>query len=148
MNSIAFTVLGHPEPQGSAKAFVVGGKARITSDNAKMRPWRQQIGWEALRARSELDVQDVFAGPQQPVGAILTFWIGKPSSAPKKRLEVAVKPDLDKLCRAVFDSLAGILFADDAQVVQLHARKAYGLPERAEICIQKIGPEHTPGGVR
>jgi len=31
--------------------------------------------------------------------------------------------DLDKLCRAVFDSLAGVLFPDDSGVFQLTARK-------------------------
>jgi len=36
----------------------------------------------------------------------------------------ATKPDLDKLCRAVCDSLTqGGLIADDARIVQLHAEK-------------------------
>ena len=35
------------------------------------------------------------------------------------------KPDLDKLVRAVFDSLTSIVWIDDAQVVRLTAMKRY-----------------------
>lgn len=54
---ISFTVLGKPEPQGSARGFAYRGKdgkqhVAITSDNPKMKPWRQQVGWCALDAIS------------------------------------------------------------------------------------------------
>ena len=38
------------------------------------------------------------------------------------------RPDLDKLCRACLDSLTGIVWRDDAQVVRLEASKGYGAP--------------------
>ncbi len=38
------------------------------------------------------------------------------------------RPDLDKLCRACLDSLTGIVWRDDAQVVRLEASKDYGAP--------------------
>jgi Holliday junction resolvase RusA-like endonuclease len=45
---------------------------------------------------------------------------------------------VDKLQRAVFDSLKGILYVDDGQVVDILAPtgKFYGLPERVEIIIE------------
>ena len=42
-DALNFTVYCHPEPQGSSKAFVVAGKARITSDNKNLKPYRQTI---------------------------------------------------------------------------------------------------------
>lgn len=38
----------------------------------------------------------------------------------------ASAPDLDKLVRAVLDALTGLAYHDDAQVVEIHARKVYG----------------------
>lgn len=133
---ISFTVLGRAEPQGSTKAFMVRGRPRITSANAKMKPYRQQVGLSALIARSEAGYKDVFAGRHVPVGVSLTFWYAKPPSVPKKRLQMVVKPDIDKIVRSTFDSLTGIMFADDGQVVQVTAGKLYGLPERVEITVE------------
>lgn len=36
-----------------------------------------------------------------------------------------VKPDVDKLARAVLDALTGVAYGDDGQVVELHVRKSY-----------------------
>ena len=50
-----------------------------------------------------------------------------------KRIYPFVRPDLDKLCRAVLDALTGIAYKDDQQVVSLFATKSYG--ERAGVFI-------------
>lgn len=39
-----------------------------------------------------------------------------------------VRPDLDKLARAVGDALTGVCYRDDAQVVNLCAAKYYVMP--------------------
>ena len=136
---IEFTVLGPAAPQGSMRGYVVKGTARVTSDNSKTMPYRQQVGWTALKARADAGHNEVFAGRHVPVGVSLDFWYALPPSAPRKRRHMAVKPDLDKLCRSTFDALSGILWNDDAQVVELTASKHYGLPERAEIRVWKAG---------
>jgi Holliday junction resolvase RusA-like endonuclease len=131
-NMIEFTVFGHPEPQGSTRAFIPKGWKRpiITTANPKMKPWRQQISGAAFDL-----VGDVLEGP---VSLTLQFFLAKPPSAPKKRWAPEVKPDLDKLVRAVEDALTGILYKDDAQIVQVSATKAYGLPERVEIKLEPL----------
>lgn len=135
---ISFTVLGTPEPQGSTRAFLVRGRPRITSDNPRMKPWRQQVGWEALRARAEAGYNEVYAGRHVPVRLTVDFYFKKAPSVPKKRTEMCVRPDCDKLLRSIGDSLTGILWADDGAVVEIRARKYYGLPERAEITVERI----------
>ena len=54
-------------------------------------------------------------------------------SRPRHRLgplseKLPRRPDIDKHCRACLDSLTGIVWRDDAQVVRLEASKDYGIP--------------------
>jgi Holliday junction resolvase RusA-like endonuclease len=128
-DTVKFTVLGTAQPQGSVRAFMVKGKPRLTSDNAKLKPWRDRVGWAALEARNKQGWPENYEGV---VCIFVRFFFAKPKSA-KKRSDHTVKPDVDKLSRGLLDSLTGILFKDDAQVVLLHASKWYELPERTEI---------------
>lgn len=125
-----FTVYGRPQPQGSTRAFLPKGSHRpiITSDNKHLRPFRQQVSQTAV-----IELRGQIMAKETPVIVRVTFYFAKPRSAPRKRTEPCVKPDLDKLARAALDSLTGIAYEDDAQVVQLEARKMYGSPERIEV---------------
>lgn len=150
VNKISFTVLGRPQPQGSMKGFVLPGKdgkkprAILTSDNTKMKPYRQQVGWAALSARAGAGYSGLFAEKQVAVSVEMKFYFEKPKSVSKKRLHMVVKPDADKISRSTIDAMTGILFADDAQIIQLSASKYYGLPERAEITVTNLEGGVTP----
>lgn len=115
--TLAFSVDGLPVPQGSMKAFVVRGRARVTHDAGReLAVWRQAI---AARARA------AGATPQHgPVTVVLTFRLFRPKSRSKAAMPDR-RPDLDKLVRAALDALTGIAFLDDAQVVRCHAEKRY-----------------------
>lgn len=116
-----FWVAGLPVPQGSSRAFVVAGRARITSTSGhRLQDWRQAIASEARFAFNEL-----IAGP---VLVRAEFFVPRPASRRKADLHPDRRPDLDKLARAVLDALTGVAVADDAQVVQLVASKAYAAP--------------------
>lgn len=132
--SVKFTVYGRPVPQGSAKAFYVKslGRAVVTSDNKNLKPWRQQLSDTANALNTPLVPQE------NPVAITLDFWFERPKGAPKRRRGMTVKPDIDKLVRAVFDAMTGTLIEDDAQIVDVHARKHYGIPERVEIQIGEL----------
>ena len=41
--------------------------------------------------------------------------------------QVTTTPDIDKLVRAALDSMTGIVYLDDCQVVSLHAEEVYAL---------------------
>lgn len=130
---VVFTVYGTPVPQGSMKAFTPKGWHRpvITGDNARTKPWKQQVSGVAL----SLNVPPF--GKESAIVIVLDFYIKKPPSIPKRRIRPIVKPDLDKLCRSCFDSLTGILFTDDAQIVEVRATKHYDDRERVEIQVQE-----------
>jgi len=54
----------------------------------------------------------------------LTFVFNKPKTV--KRNEPHVRPDLDKLIRAVLDGLTDVAYEDDQQVTAITATKVYG----------------------
>lgn len=126
---IAFDVAGLPVPQGSTRAFVTkGGKAIVTHDNGgNLRAWREAIATEARGAAASL--------LEGPVAVRATFLLPRPAGHSGRRglLPSAPafpvrKPDGDKLGRALLDALTGVVFLDDAQVVDLIVRKRYADP--------------------
>ena len=135
---ISFTVFGHPEPQGSTKAFIPKGWSRavITTDNKKLKPWRQQLSQSATAALAE-NKGELLAKPAG-VRLAVCFYLERPTSIPRKRALPSVKPDIDKLTRALMDALTGTIFEDDAQVTDLVVAKRYGIPERAEVQVEII----------
>jgi Holliday junction resolvase RusA-like endonuclease len=63
----------------------------------------------------------------------------RPQSLPKRVTAHVKKPDVDKLSRCLLDSLKGVVWTDDSQVIVLSARKYYadaGSMPRAEIVVE------------
>ena len=147
MSEVRFTAFVTPTPQGSMKGFVLPGKwgakprAILTSDNKKLKPYRGEVTREAMVALGKAGIAEPFAAKHVPVSMTLDFYIKKPDSVPKKRQHPSVKPDLSKLIRSTEDAMTGILYADDAQVVDIRSRKHYGTPERVEVCVRTVDGE-------
>ncbi len=131
-----FTIYERPQPQGSSKAFVIAGKARITSTNAKMKPFRSEVTRCVLWEMSERGWEMI--GKHVPVRLMVDFYFLKPPSVSAKRTQCVVAPDVDKLLRCISDSLTGAAYHDDAQVVEIIGRKLYGLQEKVEISVEAI----------
>lgn len=114
-DDVQFWVDGIPIPQGSKNAYVRGKRAVVVDVNAsKLKPWRQTVAKAA-------DLGITFTGPLE---VLLYFHMPTPKR-PKYALP-AVKPDIDKLTRAVFDALTdGGLIEDDSRVVRIVAEKHY-----------------------
>lgn len=121
--AVQFWVAGVPQPQGSMSAHVVNGRAVMFSANAKrLKPWRDAVAAQALQAWAIGAWQG--APLEGGVHLRLQFAFVRPASA-RKRVTPHVKPDLDKLQRAVLDALTGVVYVDDAQVVSVTASKIY-----------------------
>lgn len=136
---IAFTVYGKPQPQGSIRAFMPKGAKHpvLTSDNAKLKPWRQQVSatvWAEMTNKKLRCLDRSVA-----VRLSVIFYFAKPKSTKKSVIEKTTKPDLSKLIRAVEDGLIGIVYQDDSQIVEYgRCSKQFGIPERTEVSVAPI----------
>lgn len=132
IREVAFTVRGVPAPQGSKRAFPVGGHAQVVEDSKKSAPWRDSVSAAAV---------DAMGGALPltgPVEVTVTFRFVRPRSV-KKRPLPSVRPDVDKLSRAVLDGLtAAGVYTDDSRVVDLHARKRYADTPGADITVREV----------
>jgi site-specific DNA-cytosine methylase/Holliday junction resolvase RusA-like endonuclease len=154
--TLVVNVVGLPAPQGSHKGFVVKGRAVITSDNKKTRPWRQDVTAAVVDTIAQTPDFEPYTGP---VLVDIGFYMPRPryhfrtgkranELRPDAPHYVDKKPDLDKLVRAILDALtASAVFRDDAQVAMLVTSKAYADAQTgARITITSLTPTPSPRG--
>ena len=113
---VEFFAPGIPQPKGSTRAFVKAGRAVVTSDNPKLKGWQRTIAQSA-------PARVMFDGA---VSVVARFEMPHPTTG-KRRQFHTVRPDVDKLLRAVNDALTGVLWKDDSQIVNLEGEKTYAM---------------------
>lgn len=137
---IEIVVHGEPAPQGSKTRTRYG----VREDNPNTRPWRAAVAAEAaqvmgdrppLEGAFELVVRFYFKRPDTHYGTGRNAGTLKQSAPTRHR----VKPDADKLLRAIGDALAGKVVRDDSRFAVVRAEKLYGSP-RAEIVVRELEP--------
>ena len=111
-------------PQGSKKHV---GNGIMVETSKRLKSWRVEVN-----RRAKLIVDDII---EEPVEVDVIFWFKRPLRhyLPNKMLRQSAptyitnknKADIDKHCTALLDSLTKSAFADDSQVVSLHAVKKY-----------------------
>lgn len=122
VKTLTIRIPGVAAPQGSKKSYVINGRAVMVESSSKLKPWRAVVTLTTQLAATD----QKWIPTDGPVAMDITFEMQKPASS--RRAYPTVKPDLDKLLRAVLDGLtdAGI-WKDDSQVVSVIARKVYVL---------------------
>jgi Holliday junction resolvase RusA-like endonuclease len=117
------------------------GGAFVTFTPEKQRSWKHLA---QSYMREALAGQPLLEGPLELV--IDAYW-QRPKSLPKRlgpgRLPRPSRPDADNVGKQVCDSAIGVLYVDDAIVVDLHVRKwihAEGEAPRVEILVQGLAP--------
>jgi Holliday junction resolvase RusA-like endonuclease len=132
----AFRVYGEPAPKGSlagrclthpriGQVCVKAARVAISEDANRGRSWRRKIEKGAPVHLPER------ADRHQPVALTLLFAVTRRPAAegrrfPATRSAQGVGGDLDKMVRLVLDALESCkVLADDAQVVELAARKVF-----------------------
>ncbi len=156
MAALSFVVLGKPQPAGSKRAFAIKrdgvptGQIAVADANKHAKGWQQEVKIAALGA-----VEDAFCANGEACYELLTcslnvsmtFYAARPKShygtgrnAAKLKDSAppfpAGRPDALKLARGTEDALTGVVWRDDAQVVDLDVHKRYGTPERCEIVVR------------
>lgn len=148
---IEFTVLGQPATAGSKRGipyekkgkFKANGKpelgVRVIHDNERFESWSQACKQEALRAAAGRFIDG-------PILLMVQIIRPRPKGhfrTGKNSLQVRdaapgypdTKPDLTKVVRAIEDSLTGVIWRDDCQVVRQVTAKDWGEPERVEVTV-------------
>jgi crossover junction endodeoxyribonuclease RusA len=122
---LEFFVPGVAKPQGSKRHV---GRGVMVESCKTLKPWREVVSYTAGQ---------VVPNPtDRPVRLWLNFAFSRPKghygakglkpSAPEHLTSRALG-DADKLARAICDSLTGIVYADDSQIIELSVRKRYAL---------------------
>jgi Holliday junction resolvase RusA-like endonuclease len=126
-----FVVLGPPATKGSTVSFM-GKRGIVTkTDSTGLGGWTQAVGWAAKAARVP------YSPRPQAVKVSAWFQFQRPAGA-KRRPFPSVRPDGDKLARALLDALSGVAYEDDAQVVELQVFKQYGQDARTVVRVEGI----------
>lgn len=141
MTGVTFFVAGIPVPQGSKTGFSAKGStfvSMVDANKAALKPWRAAI---TRMAESAWLDRPKITGPAL-VEAIFVF--EQPASV--KRRFPSVKPDLDKLVRALFDGITdSALWEDDGRVVRLVTEKVYGRAPGVHVTVTEMSDEPTRG---
>lgn len=129
---------GKPEPQLRPRATRIGNSIRLydpktTTDYKNLVKWTAKQQWKQKPLECPLVVE-------------LDIYRQIPKSTSKKRRKLknervirpVVKPDIDNYSKGILDSLNGIVYKDDSQVVSLIANKYYSDNPRVEIRVSKL----------
>jgi Holliday junction resolvase RusA-like endonuclease len=131
MAEVSLSVTGNPASQGS-HAIMYGRIVQVNS--SKHKAWRKAIVQEAIATLPD-DWQPI----DEPCELIVNFYLPKPKTVDRQL--PSVSPDLDKLIRAVGDSLtdSGVVI-DDSRIVRISARKLYaeGIAPGATIQVKTL----------
>lgn len=130
--TVTFTVSG--EPQGKERPCVTG---RGTYTPPKTKAYEQLV---RLAYKTQCKNADFGAAP---LSVSIRAYYKIPKSAAKRQRErmladktwPAKKPDADNLAKAVLDSLNGLAYKDDAQVICLGVIKQWDEKPRVEVWI-------------
>lgn len=132
LNDVTFWVSGKPVQQGSMKAVGMAGRGLLVDTKAaELKKWRPSVAKAALAA-------DVGYAPKEtPIFIDVVFALKRPNSVAREMPCALI--DLDKLCRAVGDSLSDVAYRDDRQTVAWNARKVYVKDEASQGALIRLG---------
>ena len=141
---IHFFVPGVPQPGGSKRAFASKSGRIIVMDDCKgNKDWKSTV---------KVFAQQAFAGKSPLAGPLrlaIVFHLLRPkghfgrgknsdqirASAP---MFPTVKPDATKLLRSTEDAMTGVIWRDDAQIVEQIVRKIYSDTTGADVVIEEM----------
>lgn len=132
---IRLVVPFEPVAKGRPRFVKATGRA-YTPPKTALGEWQIRQAWLGL-----LDSPLPLKGPLR---VTVCAYVRMPQSVPKSKRATAepiARPDLDQYVKSALDGLQGHAYFDDAQVVDLRARKAYGEPPRWVIEIESLNGE-------
>lgn len=136
---VVFQVDGPPIGKGRPK-FARRGNFVSAYTPTKTRDYEDQIREAAKKAMGTSEPLET------PVAAFIYITVPIPTSYPKKRFKACLegserpckKPDCDNILKAYFDAMNEVVYKDDSQIVEIHAKKVYGTIGMVEVMVQEL----------
>ena len=135
---IRFTILGEPKGKGrhrtTKQGIVFTPKETVAYENLVVASYKGQVGQARFKDDSQLSIN------------IKAYFKIPKSASKKKRAEMldsnvrpTKKPDFDNIGKIIADSLNGIAYRDDSQLVSGTVEKYYSENPRVEVEIYEVG---------
>lgn len=132
--TFTFTIEGRP--QAKQRPRVVRGHTYTP---------KETLEFERKVRTAYLDQGGIYFG-EQPLEANIRFIFPIAKSWSKKKKQDAIegktkmvaRPDLDNLVKSILDSLNGVSYKDDGQVINIVATKEYGIKEQTIVWLKSV----------
>lgn len=144
---IVVELLGDPVAKGRPRFSVGrtrGGRQFVNIYTpAKTRAYERAMAWAGKVAMAG---QKPLLGPLK---VTVTAFFAVPASWPAKKRDAALagvirptgKPDVENCCKSATDGLNGIVYRDDAQIVDQRGIKLYAELPRIKVEIEELSPQ-------
>jgi len=127
-----------PCPLGKAVPVVRGTRKYYALNDLGVRETTKGLGpWTRAVEAAAIMVRPKHPIPDCPFEVEVIFYFPSPKK-PKHPTHHIVKPDPDKVARAMLDPLTGIIWKDDCQVADLIVRKRYGDTPGARVRVVQV----------
>lgn len=119
----------------------------VPASRPRVTKWRTYYGAKYKQFKADMEKLLMGKGKNpiaEPIRTDVTFWLPIPKSYPKKRQEelrgkhCVGNADIDNYEKALYDSLNGILFIDDKQIVEHSTRKMWADIGKIELNIETL----------
>lgn len=136
---LEFTVLGEPQGKGRPRFARYGNQVTTRT------PEKTVVYENLVRLEYERQCRGKCFDKDVPLEIIITAYYTIPKSASKKRQTMMLegnilptkKPDWDNIGKVIADSLNGVAYHDDAQIVDGRIKKFFSERPRVEVVIQE-----------
>jgi Holliday junction resolvase RusA-like endonuclease len=149
---IEFTVHGEPQPAGSKRGFAFKRKngstgVAISDANPKSAEWKRYVKLAAATNRPDALVLGAVSVSFEffrvrPGGHFNTK--GELNKKGREKPYPTSKPDALKLARGVEDALTGVIWLDDAQIVEERLSKRWGDAPGVRVVIETLDAAEPP----
>ena len=121
-------IYGLPVAQGRPRAFKMPSGHIRMYDPATSKDWKRTVLAQVLSVKPLTPLNE-------PLGMALTFYLQRPKSLPKRIRLPMTRPDASNMLKAVEDALLGVVYRDDAAIVDLVVRKRYDPSPGVQILV-------------